>query len=266
MAGLRTLRFAHEAGRGSVRRVIGAILNALGIIVGGIIGLSRTTPLSAQSQQFFRVALGGFTMFYGLKLTWMSIGGPFMEVVEQVLIALLAVVLGKWLGRVLRFQVASNHAGQYAKKLIEESQQKDDLRFSNGLTSCAILFCASPLGILGAIHDGLPGEPDGTGYFYPLAVKGVMDALAMMSFVRLFGLGAMLSALPVFLLLGTMTLSCAIYVQPFLAAHGLLDSVNAVGGLIICTVGTVIFEIKRVELADYLPALVVAPVITWLWP
>jgi uncharacterized membrane protein YqgA involved in biofilm formation len=91
-----------------------------------------------------------------------------------------------------------------------------------------------------------------------------MDALAMMSFVRLFGLGAMLSALPVFLLLGTMTLACGYYLRPVLEGD-LLQSVNAVGGLIICTVGTVIFEIKRVELADFLPALAVAPLITWVW-
>jgi uncharacterized protein len=75
----------------------------------------------------------------------------------------------------------------------------------------------------------------------------------------------MLSALPVFLLLGTLTMTCAIYLQPFLATHGLLHSVNAVAGLIICTIGTVIFEIKRIELADYLPALVIAPLITWIW-
>jgi uncharacterized membrane protein YqgA involved in biofilm formation len=27
----------------------------------------------------------------------------------------------------------------------------------------------------------------------------------------------------------------------------------------------VMFEVKRVELADYLPALAVAPLLTWLW-
>jgi uncharacterized membrane protein YqgA involved in biofilm formation len=245
--------------------VTGAVLNAIGILVGGIIGLMRTTPLTPQSQTFFRVALGVFTVFYGLRLTWMSMDGPFADIIKQIVIALLAVLLGKHLGHLLRFQTGSNHAGQYAKKLIEETQQKETLRFSNGLVSCAILFCASPLGILGAITDGLPGEADGRGYFYPLAVKTVMDGLAMMSFVRLFALGAMLSALPVFLLLSTISTSCLLYVQPFLATHGLLDSVNAVAGLIICTIGTVIFEIKRIELADYLPALVIAPLITWIW-
>ncbi len=56
-----------------------------------------------------------------------------------------------------------------------------------------------------------------------------------------------------------------VYLEPFLRTHALLDSVNAVGGLIVCTVGLVIFELKKVELADYLPALAVAPLVTWIW-
>ena len=243
----------------------GAILNAVGILIGGLIGLSRSAPLSAKTSSFFQLVLGVLTVFYGLRLAWISIGGSAGLVLKQICIAFLAVMFGKLLGHWLHLQAGSNCAGQYARKLIEQSQQQDALRFSNGLTSCAILFCASPLGILGAIQDGLPGQPDGRGYYYPLAVKAVMDALAMISFVRLFGTGAVVSALPVFLFQGTLTLSCAIYLQPFLQAHQLLDSVNAVGGLLLCTVGLVIFEIRRVELADFLPALAVAPVLTWFW-
>jgi hypothetical protein len=245
--------------------VTGAILNAAGILVGSIIGLAWPAPLSAQTQAFFKLALGMSAMFYGLRLTWLSISGPFTLVTKQVAIALLAVTVGKLLGRLLHFQAASNRAGQYARKLIEETQKETALRFSNGLNACAILFCASPLGILGAVQDGLPGDADGAGYFYPLAVKGVMDGLAMLSFVRLFGVGSMLAAFPVFLLQGTITLSCAFYLEPFLRTHALLDSVNAVGGLIVCTVGLVIFEFKKVELADYLPALAIAPLVTWWW-
>ncbi len=243
----------------------GAILNAAGIVVGGVVGLMRTTPLSAQSQAFFKTALGVFTIFYGLRLTWLSINGPFATVVKQITIALIAVVVGRLLGRLLRFQKASNHLGQYARRLIESTKPNDPHRFSNGMNACAILFCASPLGILGAVHDGLPVEPGGMGYFYPLAVKAVMDGLAMLGFVALFGAGGMLAALPVFVFQGTITLACNFYAEPVLRAHGLLDSVNAVGGLVICTVGLIIFEIKKVELADYLPSLAVAPLITWLW-
>ena len=61
------------------------------------------------------------------------------------------------------------------------------------------------------------------------------------------------------------TLSCAIFVEPFLRAHGLIDPVNLIGGLLVCTIGLVIFDFKKVELADYLPSLAFAPLIAWLW-
>jgi uncharacterized protein len=245
--------------------VTGAILNAAGIVVGGLLGLARHTSLSLQAQAFFKLALGVFTVFFGLRLAWLSVGGSFPNVLKQIAIAFLAVMFGKLAGRLLRFQAASNHLGQYARGLIERTKPDDPLRFTNGLNACAILFCASPLGILGAVQDGLPGQPNGVGYFYPLAVKGVMDGLAMMTFAKLFGWGGMLAALPVFVLQGSVTLACLLYLEPFLRTHGLVDSVNAVGGLIVCTVGLVIFEVRKVELADFLPSLAVAPLLTWLW-
>jgi uncharacterized membrane protein YqgA involved in biofilm formation len=130
---------------------------------------------------------------------------------------------------------------------------------------CALLFCAAPLGIIGAIHASLPTDNGGQGHWQVLAVKALMDGLAMMGFAAMFGVGAILSALPVFVFQGTITLACGLYAEPFLRAHQLLDSVNATGGLLVTMVSVVIFEIRRVELADYLPALAVAPLITWLW-
>jgi uncharacterized membrane protein YqgA involved in biofilm formation len=51
-----------------------------------------------------------------------------------------------------------------------------------------------------------------------------------------------------------------------LERHHLLDSVMATDGLLVVFVGLVIFEVRKIELADYLPALAVAPLLTWLWP
>lgn len=248
-----------------IEATLGAILNAAGIIIGGLIGLARPQPLSAQTQAFFKVLLGAFTMFFGLRLTWLSIGGTFGQTAKQVIIALVALMLGNLLGKLLQLQAGSNRLGQYAKKLIETNRPDAPRRFSNGMNACTVLFCAAPLGLLGAIQDALPTVRDDPGYFYPLAVKALMDGLATMGFVMLFGFGAIFSALPVFVFLGTITMASHIYLEPFLRSHALLDSVNAVGGLVVCTVGVVIFEIRRVQLADYLPALAVAPVLTWLW-
>ena len=242
----------------------GAILNAAGIVAGGIVGLARAVPLKPATQAFFKAGLGVFTVFFGLRLTWLSVNGPLLQILKQLAIAMLAIMLGKLAGRLLHFQKASNRLGQFARDVMERAELGAPQHFSDGFSACTALFCAAPLGILGAVQDGLP--VDGLArYTYTLAIKAVMDGLATLSFVRMFGWGAMLSAVPVLAFQGSVTLACNLYLEPFLRLHGLTDSVNAVGGLLVCTVGLVIFEFKKVELADYLPSLALAPLLTWLW-
>jgi uncharacterized membrane protein YqgA involved in biofilm formation len=44
----------------------------------------------------------------------------------------------------------------------------------------------------------------------------------------------------------------------------LVDPVNAAAGLIVCAIALMIFEVRRVELANFLPALAIAPLLAWL--
>jgi len=248
-----------------IEATLGALLNAAGIVIGGIIGLTRPQPFSARTQGFFKALLGVLTVFFGLRLVWLSVGGTAGNVFKQIFIALAALVIGNLLGRSLRLQKMSNALGQHAKKLMERSRPDDPRRFSDSMNICTILFCAAPLGILGAIHDALPAADGSVRFYYPMIVKGLMDGLAAMGFVMMFGAGAIFSALPVYLVFGTLTMVTHIWVEPLLRTNQLLDPVNAVGGLVICSVAVVIFELRRVQLADYLPALVVAPALTWVW-
>jgi hypothetical protein len=237
---------------------IGAFLNAIGILLGAIFGLARRKQISAQSQLFFRNLLGAATFFLGARLIYKNVGGNFSNCAKQFFIALLAVILGNLLGKSLRLQKISNRLGHRAAILIENAQKNSPQDSADGFNACVILFCAAPLGILGAIADGL------SGYFWLLAVKALMDALAMTSFVKMFRWPAAMSAFPVFLFFGAITVACQFYAAPFLNSHDLTNSVNVVVGFIALAVAVVIFEIRKVELANYLPALIVAPLLAWL--
>jgi uncharacterized membrane protein YqgA involved in biofilm formation len=241
--------------------VIGTILNASGILIGGIAGLVRRKPLSAASESYFRVILGAFTVFYGLRLTWMSISGSFIEILKQLTIVILAMIVGKLVGRTLALQKMSNRVGRRASEIMNSARPDDPDRFNKGFKTCAALFCAAPLGILGSTQEGLT-LPE---YFYPLGIKGVLDGLASMSFVTLFGRGALLSVVPVIAFQGSITLIVGRVFEPILTQHQLVDAVNAVGGLLVFCVALVMLGLKRIELADYLPSLVAAPLIAWLW-
>ena len=238
--------------------MIGTALNVAGILIGGLAGLARRKPLSPVNESFFKVALGVFTVFYGLRLTWISVNGTFLQILKQLLIAVLALMLGKMAGRLLHLQKMSNRLGRQARERIAATKPADPRQLSEGFKTCAALFCAAPLAILGSVQDGL------SGYYYPLAVKAVMDGLATMGFISLFGWGVMFAALPVLVFQGTITLVCAQYLKPFLETHSLVDPVNAAGGLLVFSVALVILQLKKIELADYLPSLIFAPLLTWV--
>jgi uncharacterized membrane protein YqgA involved in biofilm formation len=239
--------------------VLGTILNVAAIVAGGIAGLIIKKQPSAATQSFFKVALGLATVICGLRLTLLSMGGSFGHILKELGIVLLSLMLGNLTGKLLHLQKSSNRIGQFTRNRMAAATPGNPGQFSDGFIVCALLFCAAPLGILGSIHNGLP--PD---YFWPLAIKAVMDGLATMSFAAMFGWGVIFSAVPVLIFQGTITLICAHSLAPFLQSHGLLDSVNATGGLLIFCVALLIFEVRKVPVTDYLPSLIFAPLLTWL--
>lgn len=236
--------------------LIGTLLNVAGILLGGIIGLLRRKPLSIAQESWFKIALGAFTVFYGLRLTWSSISGTFGHFLKQLLITIVALMLGKMTGRLLRLQKGSNRLGQKAKERITIATASKRPKGLDGFKTCTLLYCAAPLGILGSVSDGL------SGYFYPLAVKAVMDGLATLGFISIFGWSVLLAALPVLALQGTIALGCAQLALNFPQHQPLLLSVNAVAGLLVFAVALVILQLKKIELADYLPSLLFAPLLT----
>ncbi len=238
--------------------MIGAFLNALGILLGALLGLARRGELSARAQNQIKSVLGAFTAFCGLQLVWLNVSGNFTSVLKQLFLAVLAVMLGNLLGKIFGLQKISNRLGRHAATLIAVGESSM-ARPANGFIAATILFCAAPLGIVGAVTDGL------VGYFFPLVLKAVMDGLATMSFVKLFRWPVALAAVPVFLFFNGLALAVHAFAQPWLAAHDALHAVNAAAGLVICATALVVLEVRRVELANYLPALAVAPLLArWL--
>ncbi|MEI8291234.1 MAG: DUF554 family protein [Verrucomicrobiota bacterium] len=237
--------------------MIGAFLNALGILLGALAALGWRKPFSARTQNFAKSALGALTVFFGLRLVWQSIGGPAKTVLWQLFLALLAVFLGHLLGRLLQLQKMSNWLGRRASERLAAAQKNPPGKPMEGFTAATVLFCAAPLGILGAVTDGL------TGYYHPLALKAVMDGLAMAGFVSLFRWPVALAALPVFIFLTAIATAVNLFALPGLAGHHLVEPINAAAGLVMCAISLVILSGRRVELANYLPALMVAPVLAW---
>jgi uncharacterized membrane protein YqgA involved in biofilm formation len=241
--------------------MIGTILNAAGILIGGTLGLTLTRQLSAPTQAALKGLLGVLIVFVGLKTTWTSLGPGIGLAAKQMTIVILAMMLGKLTGQLLRFQKGLNKLGHYAKEKFSRAGSAGSnkaLRWSEGFITCTILFCVGPMAILGSIQDGLDGR------WQTLGIKAVMDGVATMAFTNTFGWGAILSVVPVVAYQGTLTLA-AKWVAPHLQNHAMMDSINATGGLLIFCIALIILEFRQIKLADYLPSLVYAPMLTWVW-
>lgn len=236
-------------------RMTGTLINAAAIVAGGIFGRVAIRQLANERQVLIKHLLGVFTVYAGLSLTWNGLNGSWRQVGRQLLIVVAAMMIGKILGRLLRLQRGFNRLGQFARRSFEQAGQGGGCP-NPGFVTCAILFCAEPLAALGAVQDGL------TGSYQPLVLKAIMDGLATVVFARTFGWGAVLSAVPVLAYQGTLTLLVR-QLEPWLRQGSLVDGITATNGLLIFCVALVILELKKVDLADYLPSLAIAPLLTW---
>jgi uncharacterized protein len=238
--------------------MIGTVLNVAGILIGGLAGLALRRSLAPALQQFLKQALGVYTVWTGLRITVGSLHWPVGQVVRQLAIVVVALILGRLLGRLLRLQKGFNWLGQLASHKLAAAQPGRPSPPQEGFLAATILVCAAPLALLGPIQDGLNGD------FQPLLLKGLIDGLMVMALVPAFGWTVMLAALPAAALLVSLT-QLARMAEAALLGPALIDPVNGVCGLLIFCVALLIFAIRKVEVGDYLPALALAPLLGWLW-
>lgn len=238
--------------------LFGTLLNAAGILLGGLLGLALRRQFNPSTQIHLKNILGLLVIWVGLSTTWKSLGGGVLGVAKQMTIVVLALTLGRLTGRLLHLQKGLNRLGEYAKDRFSKASAGAPQKWSEGFITCTVLFCVGPMAILGSIQDGLVGK------WQTLGIKAAMDGLATMAFVGPFGWGAILSAVPVVAYQGTLTLAARL-LAPQLQNPALLDSINATGGLLVFCISLIIFELKKIELADYLPSLAWAPLLTWVW-
>ncbi len=237
----------------------GTLINTVAILVGGFLGLKASRQFSLQAQTHIKQVLAAFTIWVGLGMAWQGVGGTFGDVARQPGIPMPARVLGNLFGILLRLQDGLNRLGHYAKQRIARASPADDNRFSEGFVTCTLLFCVGPMAILGAVEDGTSGN------FRILAIKSAMDGLAAMGFAATFGPGVLLAAVPVLAYQGTLTLLANALANHLQSDLALLNSIRVAGGLVVMCIAVVILGLRQVPLANYLPSLVVAPLLTQWW-
>ena len=122
--------------------------------------------------------------------------------------------------------------------------------FVDGFVTASLTVCIGAMAVIGSINDRLLGDPS------VLFAKTVLDAVIVMIMTATLGKGCIFSALSVGIFQGAIFLAAG-FLEPIMTPAA-LKSLSAVGDILIFCVGTNLFGLPHVRVANFLPALVIA--------
>lgn len=216
--------------------MIGTLTNVATVVAGTLMGMALKQRIPEKISHAVMQGLGIFTVFIGFNMAFET---------QNMLVVLFSIVIGTAIGTALDI------AGR-----LERAATRIETRFAGkgsgsglaaGFLAASLLFCVGPMSIIGSIEDGLVGN------YQILMTKALMDGVSSIVFGATMGVGVALSALTILVYQGGLTLAAA-------AVKGLLSDaamteMTAVGGLLIVAIGLNMLEIKRIRVADMLPAI-----------
>lgn len=222
---------------------MGTLLNIFAVLLGSSLGLAFGARIPERARETILHGLGLFTIALGLQMTLQS---------RNMLIVLGSLVVGGLLGEWINIDAALKRLGGWLEKRFGGGEGRSGGRFIKGFVTASLVFNIGPMAILGSIRDGLSHD------IQLLAIKSVLDGFASLAFASLLGLGVMFSALTVGVYQGVLTLLAA--QAQSLLTEAMIAEMTATGGLLIMGIGiSSLLELKPIRLANFLPALAIAP-------
>lgn len=162
----------------------------------------------------------------------------------------LSMAFGTLLGEIIDIEAMIERFGEWLKTY---SGSSEDGNFAEAFANASFTVCIGAMAIVGAIQDGLTGNP------MMLWVKTILDFVIIAVMTSSMGKGCIFSAIPVLLLEGSITL-LAHSISVFMTSS-MLDAISLVGSLLIFCVGVNLVWGKVFRVANMLPAIVLATII-----
>ena len=222
--------------------MFGVLVNVGTVVLGALAGLLFKKGIPEKVSKAAMIGLGVCTLYIGISG---SLEG------ENVLLVIASVVLGAIVGTLLDIDGKINILGQK----VEQKFKKDGNTTSvaEGWVTATLLFCVGSMTVTGSITAGLTGDHS------ILVTKAMLDLVSAMMLASSLGAGVLLSAVSVLVIQGGLVLLSSL-LSPFLSA-GAINEMTCVGSLLIIMIGTNLMGLSKFKVADYLPAILFAPII-----
>lgn len=224
--------------------MIGTFLNVGTVLVGGLVGTTLGSRLPERMRETVLHGLGLVTLTVGLHLTWQT---------KNILIVMGSILVGAILGEWWRLEDHLHSLGAWLESRVQRGGPGKSSTFIQGFVTASLVFCVGPMTILGSIQDGLTGD------YRLLAIKSLLDGFAALAFASTLGIGVVFSVLTILAYQGALTLLAG--QAQHLLTEPMIAEMAATGGVLIMGIGLLLLEIKRIRLANFLPAIAIAPII-----
>ena len=225
---------------------IGTFINMGTIILGSLIGLmlQRVFPESIKDTVFQALGLGILIIGIQMALKLKD---------EMLLIFIFSLIIGGIIGEALGVKIFLDGCEGWINTNFYFFEKK---QISEGLIAAFILFCASPITIVGAIEEGLQNKRD------LLLIKSLLDGVIALALASTYGAGGIIFAvIPMLVIQGGISLLAGYCQQVF--TKDIITQISAVGGAILIALAIKFLVREDLVVANLLPALFVVILLTW---
>jgi len=230
---------------------VGTVINVGAILIGASLGILAGARITKKSQSLITDVLGLITAL-GAASALSPLWSPTFEAAlpksSALLVILASMLIGGLIGSALSLETRLDAFGENLRKRFKASQESP---FVEGFVTASLLFVIGPLAILGSVSDGMSQGID------QLILKSSLDFFAAMAFASTLGWGVAASAIPVAIYQGFWTI-IGLAAGSVLSQYQ-IDAMTICGGLMLVGISLRLLDIKRIPVANLLPALVIAP-------
>ena len=215
--------------------IFGAAVNAFAIILGALIGLLFKRGIPERI---------GNTLSKGLALCVLMIGIQGIMKGENTLVTILSVVLGGLIGEVIDIDRGMQALGEWVQKKVNKDGTSS---VAEGFVSASLLFVVGAMAVVGSLQSGLARDHS------TVFAKSILDGVSSVIFASTLGFGVLLSAIPVFIYQGGITLLAGL-LSPLLSDI-VIAEMTAAGSVLIIGLSLNMLGLTKIKVANYLPAI-----------
>lgn len=218
------------------------IINAIAVLCGTIIGLILKKNISSSFKNIVMLSSGVVTLVLGLQMAFE---------VPSAIAVLFSLLLGGFTGFALKIEDRIMALGN----IIGGSEGGSD--FGKGFLNASLLFCTGSMSIVGAIEAGTTGD------YELILIKSIMDGFMAIVFAASYGKGVGASVITILVYQGFFTVLGG-WIEPVLGESG-IAAMSAAGGFLLIFLALGLLGIKQIQTGNFLPALVFAPLMQYLY-